>query len=230
MKIKTRSDILHDVINEGKKHPKGWKAVFGRDNKLLSNDYYIYHPKTGIYLLKEYEKNPYEIKGIGSQITRYVDEDIDAEISKYAGDFGIIQGDFKKIYRNLKKGTHPDKIFDAAIRAKDADIDRLEQSLESMRIRIEKGSSVVEDDADFHLAISEATHNKIQMHLMFSIYDMLKESLRKYYENIDLRDIYGQHYKVVDAIKKKDAHLARRRMLEHLEYVESSVKELIGSS
>lgn len=117
----------------------------------------------------------------------------------------------------------------AAKRANDADIARLEDSIESMKVKIDQGNSVVEDDADFHLAISEATHNKIQVHLMFSIYDMLKESLRKYYENIDLRDIYSQHYKVVDAIKKKDAHLARRRMLEHLEYVESSVKELIGS-
>ena len=116
----------------------------------------------------------------------------------------------------------------AAKRAKEADIARLEQSVESMKVKIDHGSSVVEDDADFHLAISEATHNKIQVHLMFSIYDLLKESLRKYYDSMELLDIYGQHYKVVDAIKKKDAHLARRRMLEHLEYVESSVKELIG--
>jgi GntR family transcriptional repressor for pyruvate dehydrogenase complex len=61
----------------------------------------------------------------------------------------------------------------AAERAKDADIAHLEQSIESMRIKIDQGSSVLEDDADFHLA--------------------------------------------------------RRRMLEHLEYVESSVKELIRS-
>ncbi len=117
----------------------------------------------------------------------------------------------------------------AAKRAGDEDIARLEQSIESMKIKIDQGRSVVEDDADFHLAISEATHNKIQTHLMFSIYDILKESLRKYYDNMELLDIYGQHYKVVDAIKKRDAHLARRRMLEHLEYVESIVKDPAGS-
>ena len=55
---------------------------------------------------------------MGSKIARRIDEDIDAEISKHDGDFGIIQGDFKKIYKNLEKGIHPDKIFDAAIKGK----------------------------------------------------------------------------------------------------------------
>ena len=56
MKIKTRNEILNDVIRDGKKHPKDWKAVFGKDNKSLSKDYYIFNPNIGIYLLKEYDK------------------------------------------------------------------------------------------------------------------------------------------------------------------------------
>ena len=117
-KIKSRNEILNDVVRDGKKHPRGWKAVFGKDKKLLSNDYYVYNPNIGIYLMKEFEKNPFEIKGIGSKIARHVDEGIDAEISKHAGDFGIIQGDFKKIYKNLNKGVQPKKIFDAAFSGK----------------------------------------------------------------------------------------------------------------
>lgn len=119
--------------------------------------------------------------------------------------------------------------YSAAERATDSDITRIEECNSSMKTKMDEGISVVKEDADFHLAISEAAHNIIQTHLMFSIYDILKESLRKYYESMELLDIYGQHCKVVDAIKKRDAHLARRRMLEHLEYVESSLKDLIGS-
>ena len=118
MKIKTRNEVLNDVIQDGKKHPKDWKAVFGKDNKSLSKDYYIFNPNTGIYLLKEYEKNPFEIKGLGGKIARRVDEDIDAEVSKYAGDFGIIQGDYRKVLKNLEKGIKPQKILDAAIKGK----------------------------------------------------------------------------------------------------------------
>ena len=119
MKIKTRNEILNEVIRKGKKHPKGWKAIFGRDEKLLSMDYYVFNPEIGIYLLKEYQKNPYEVKGIGGKIARHIDEDIEAEISKLNGDFGIIQGDFQKILKNLEKGIHPQKIFEAAVKGKE---------------------------------------------------------------------------------------------------------------
>ena len=118
MKIKLRNEILNDVIRDGKKYPREWKAIFGEDKTTLSRDCYIFNPKIGIYLLKEYEKNPFEIKGLGGLIARRLDEDVQAEISRYAGDFGIIQGDFKKIYRNLKKGIEPKEIFDAAISGK----------------------------------------------------------------------------------------------------------------
>ena len=118
MNIKSRDEILKDVIREGKKHPKNWKAVFGKDNKNLSNDYYIFNPKIGIFLLKEYQKNPFEMKGIGGKIARHVDEDLELEVSKYSNDFGIIQGDYRKILKNLEKGMKPKKIFDAALKGK----------------------------------------------------------------------------------------------------------------
>jgi len=118
VKLKSRNEVLNDVIRDGKKFPKDWKAVFGKDNKRLSKDYYIFNPDVGIYLLKEYEKNPFEVKGIGGKLARHVDEDIDAEVSKYANDFGIVQGDFKKIIKNLEKGVKPQKIFDAAFKGK----------------------------------------------------------------------------------------------------------------
>jgi hypothetical protein len=116
--IKSRNEVLNDVIRDGKKHPNNWKAVFGRDKNRLSTDYYIFNPNIGIYLLKEYEKNPFEIKGIGGKIARKIDENIEANISKKGSDFGIIQGDYQKIIKNLEKGIKPEKIFNAAFKGK----------------------------------------------------------------------------------------------------------------
>jgi GntR family transcriptional repressor for pyruvate dehydrogenase complex len=129
----------------------------------------------------------------------------------------------------VRKAIETWSAYFAAERATDSDINRIEECVSSMKKKMDEGISVVKEDADFHLAISEAAHNIIQTHLMFSIYDILKESLRKYYESMELLDTYGQHCKVVDAIKKRDAHLARRRMLEHLEYVESTLKDFSSS-
>jgi GntR family transcriptional repressor for pyruvate dehydrogenase complex len=140
----------------------------------------------------------------------------------------LLQEDIQTVFEliEVRKAIESWSAYHAAKRATVDDINRLETSVESMRLKIEQGISVVEDDANFHLAISEATHNKIQTHLMFSIYDILKKSLGKYYESIKMEDVYEQHCKLVDAIKKKDPALASRRMHEHLDYVETSVKEL----
>ena len=122
MKIKSRSNLLNDVIRDAKKYPKSWKAVIGKDENRFSNDYYIFNPNTGIYLLKEYQKNPFEIKGIGGKIARYVDDNIENEISKYSSDFGIVKSDILKISSNLRKGTSFEKILNAAVDGKDMGI------------------------------------------------------------------------------------------------------------
>ena len=140
----------------------------------------------------------------------------------------LLKEDIQTVFEliEVRKAIESWSAYHAARRATADDIASLEKSLESMRIKIEQGISVIEDDANFHVAISEATHNKIQTHLMFSIYDILKESLAKYYESINIRQVYEQHCKMVEAIKKSDSALASRRMHEHLEYVETSLKEL----
>ena len=61
---------------------------------------------------------------------------------------------------------------------------------------------------------------------MFSIYDKLKESLGKYLERIDMGDVHAQHFKIVAAIKKKDPDQAETRMREHLDYVQSRVRDI----
>jgi len=118
VKIKTRDETLKDIIRDAKKQPREWKAVFGRDKDLLSRDTYILNNKIGIYLLKEYQKNPFEVRGIGSKIVRHIDEEIENEVTKYADDFGIIQGDIRRILKNLEKGIQPEKILDAAMKGK----------------------------------------------------------------------------------------------------------------
>ncbi|MDH7517446.1 MAG: hypothetical protein QHH19_03785 [Candidatus Thermoplasmatota archaeon] len=118
MKIKTRDEILRDIIKDAKKQPREWKAVFGRDKNLLSHDTYILNNKIGVYFLKEYQKNPFEVRGIGGKIARRIDEEIENEITRYTGNFGIIQGDIRRILKSLEKGVKPEKILDAAIKGK----------------------------------------------------------------------------------------------------------------
>ena len=118
MKIKNRNEILSDVIRDGKKHPDGWNAFFRYDNKRLSRDLYLMNNNSGLYFLKEYDKNPFETIGIGGRIARKIDDDININVSKHQGNFGIIQGDFQKILKNLEKGINPEKILNSALSGK----------------------------------------------------------------------------------------------------------------
>jgi GntR family transcriptional repressor for pyruvate dehydrogenase complex len=141
----------------------------------------------------------------------------------------LLKEDIETAYELIesRKAIETWSAYYAAERATDSEIAHIEECVSSMKLKMGEGINVVEEDADFHLAISQATHNKIQTHLMSSIYDILKEFLGKYYESIKSRDIYNQHQNVLKAIKKRDCDLARKRMLEHLDYVESTIKDLL---
>ena len=99
-----------------------------------------------------------------------------------------------------------------------------------MKLQIgDSGFTIDKVDADFHLAISEATHNKIQTHIMFTIYDTIRVFIGKYFHNINYGDVYQQHQDIVREIKQKHPEGAREKILVHLEYVESRIKELVDT-
>jgi len=122
VKIKSRNETLNDIIKDSKKYPEGWKAAFGKDQGRFSNDCYIFNPDVGVYLLKEHQKNPFQINGVGTKIARHMDEDIEESINQKSGDFGVIQGDIQKIIRNIGKGIHPQKIFEEGLKGNDLGI------------------------------------------------------------------------------------------------------------
>lgn len=115
----------------------------------------------------------------------------------------------------------------AAKRATTADIQRLEVCLEQMGRKLKDDKSFTDEDAAFHLAIAEATHNKIQTHLMFSIYDLLQEKVGLCYYDDETELIYQQHCDIVEALKKGDEALALKQMEKHLSYVEKLLNRLV---
>jgi len=129
----------------------------------------------------------------------------------------------------VRKAIETWNAFFAARRATPEDIVRLEEIVESMRKTVEKGREYPDkEDADFHMALTLAAHNKIQTHLMYTLHGMLKEWIEKYYYKLmgksDL-NLLEQHVAIVEAIKQKNSDLARARIFQHLEYVESCVRE-----
>lgn len=112
MRILSREALLNEIINEAKKRKRGWKLIFGKDEKMQSLDYYIIHPEVGIYLLKEYQKNPFLFRGVGGKIARKVDEGIARAVNRSKGEFSIIQLDVKEISRCIEEGVPLKRILE----------------------------------------------------------------------------------------------------------------------
>ena len=112
MEVLSREAVLNEIVNEAKKRKKGWKLVFGKDEVMQSHDYYIFHPEVGIYLLKEYQKSPFEFRGVGGKIARKVDEGVSRAISRSRGEFSIVQLDMKEVTKCIEEGMSLWKVLE----------------------------------------------------------------------------------------------------------------------
>jgi GntR family transcriptional repressor for pyruvate dehydrogenase complex len=143
----------------------------------------------------------------------------------------LIKTDTQKIFDliEVRKAMEAWGASQAAQRATDEDIKRLESIIEEMGKAIEEGREWEKEDAEFHLAIAQATHNMVQIHIMSTLYDLLRESVAKIFtDKTKMRKLFQQHSRIVNAIKNRSPEKARERTLEHLGYVDSEVKTLNG--
>ena len=76
MRVRDWQDILSDVADDGV-DAEGWRAVAGQRRRGVGEDLYLGHPQSGVYQLKTYAKNPYEVKGVGSRVARKIDDELD---------------------------------------------------------------------------------------------------------------------------------------------------------
>ncbi len=85
-------------------------------------------------------------------------------------------------------------------------------------------------DADFHLSIIEASHNVIMLHMMRSMYDLLREGVfynrQIMFRQRSTRDtLLDQHSAINDAIQARDPVAARNAVEAHLDFVEQALTE-----
>ncbi|AGB16486.1 hypothetical protein Halru_1888 [Halovivax ruber XH-70] len=75
MRIREWNDLLEDVSDESAA-PADWRAIAGDRASGVGEDLYLAHPQVGVYLLKTYAKNPYEVGGYGAEVARSLDDEL----------------------------------------------------------------------------------------------------------------------------------------------------------
>ena len=123
--------------------------------------------------------------------------------------------------------------YHAAERATSKDVASLEEIISEMKGFIDSGKTLPNRlDVDFHLTMSRCCHNTIQAHLMFTIHDVFSEYFNFLIEKICFNrryqeTIYEQHCNIYQAIRSRRCEEARDRTLEHLNFVDSALRQIL---
>jgi GntR family transcriptional repressor for pyruvate dehydrogenase complex len=83
-------------------------------------------------------------------------------------------------------------------------------------------------DAAFHMAIVEASHNVIMLHMMRAMYDLLREGVfynrqMMFRRRTTRAALLAQHRAINDALQARDAAGARTAVATHLDFVEQAL-------
>lgn len=122
----------------------------------------------------------------------------------------------------------------AAARAAEAgtetDLKVIDTILRKMEVAHSKRdpSDEAELDAQFHLAIIEASHNVIMLHMMRSMFDLLKEGVfynrQIMFKQRNTREILLDHHRAInDAIQARNPEAAKEAISVHLTFVEEAL-------
>jgi GntR family transcriptional repressor for pyruvate dehydrogenase complex len=121
----------------------------------------------------------------------------------------------------------------AGKRATEKDIAELRRLYYVMEKQAAKGGWDSEVDAEFHYAITAASHNSLQMHVLDSIHSLfhttIQVALMEFYQQEGhVQLLLEQHREIMEAIANRQPELARQKMMEHLSMVEEKMAQLLN--
>jgi GntR family transcriptional regulator, transcriptional repressor for pyruvate dehydrogenase complex len=123
--------------------------------------------------------------------------------------------------------------YDAAERATEADREIIQRRFEAMQEAHGRSdpSAEAEADAQFHLSITEAAHNLVLLLVMRALFDLLRRGIVSYREKLYTKEgvresLFSQHEALCGAVLQGDAKRARLVALDHLTFVDETLRAI----
>jgi GntR family transcriptional repressor for pyruvate dehydrogenase complex len=137
-------------------------------------------------------------------------------------------GDMRELFE-VRKILEVETAGLAAERRTAEDMARMESALEEMRRGMGSRERYVGGDIQFHMAVVEASRNRIASHMMQAIRDIMRRALVSIYEIPGSPQRSAeQHAEIFEAVAAGRADEARARMQEHILRVEHEIGEALG--
>ncbi len=85
-------------------------------------------------------------------------------------------------------------------------------------------------DAEFHMAIIEASHNVVMLHMLRSMFQLLREGVfynrqMMFKQRTTRGALLDQHRAINDALQARDPEAARTAVVAHLDFVEAALAD-----
>ena len=119
----------------------------------------------------------------------------------------------------------------AAVRRGDPDLARMAAAIEDMEsgLAAPDGDRYIDADLRFHLAIAEATGNRLLLHNMHALRDVIRRALTSIFQiPASAQSSLEKHRAIIAAIAGRDPDLARSEMRAHLERVETDMHDVFA--
>lgn len=118
----------------------------------------------------------------------------------------------------------------AARMGSDSDLKLIDTIFQKMMYAHENPGQEARLDADFHLSIIEASHNVIMLHMMRSMFEMLRSGVfynrQVMFQQRTTRDsLLDQHRRINDALQRRDPEAAGAAVAAHLDFVETAMRD-----
>ncbi len=132
----------------------------------------------------------------------------------------------------VRMGLESWSAYLAAKRANDEDLADMRRLYAIMVKQAAKGGWDSEVDAEFHYAITAASHNSLQMHVLDSIHTLFNTTIQValmefYRQEGHVQKLLNHHRGIMEAIAARKPELAREKMMEHLTMVEEKMAQLL---
>jgi len=133
------------------------------------------------------------------------------------------EADIEELYE-LREVIEGATVAFAAERRTDDDLTAIAATIDDMAAGLGSPDEYIDADLSFHLAIARAGNNRIAVHMMQAIREILRRGLLRLYAvpGGPERSI-AHHRAILEAVAARDAAAARDRMLEHLRTVSAEV-------
>ncbi|UBH11064.1 FadR/GntR family transcriptional regulator [Macrococcus armenti] len=153
------------------------------------------------------------------------------EAQSYTPEMALYNKEDIKDLLEVRKVLEVGSVRAAAQNRNAAQLKKINEALLQMELAMKNKEIGDDSDLMFHLAIADASNNKLLKHMLTEVSDKIKIIMKEtrqiwlFNESKSIEKLFNEHTEIYEAIESQNINLAEEKMIKHLEEVESVLIE-----